>query len=219
VNFCPGPAKGPRGALSLEKHLMARAKRFRPGADAGDVLIVNGRGADETRIKNLLRRRVSGFPAFDAYLAACRVVVLPEERFTPEAAIAALPNTATRGKTLNLFTADPTAILINPHRTHRVLPGAPPGLGRRGADGRGPAGPRPPGAQGRAGRGRQRLTESAIIPSRIAMRLALIDLPTRCVLMSSTSGPGERPAAYIANGWPCASGRGFFKPDGLAALP
>ncbi|MBK7574216.1 MAG: hypothetical protein IPI26_02930 [Elusimicrobia bacterium] len=122
--FLPGAGEGAARRPVLEKHLIERAKRFRPGAHAGDVLIVNGRGADETRIKNLLRRRVSGFPAFDAYLAACRVVVLPEERFTPEAVIAALPNTTTRGKTLNLFTADPTAILINPHRTHlsyRVL--------------------------------------------------------------------------------------------------
>lgn len=122
--FLPGAGEGAARRPVLEKHLIERAKRFRPGADAGDVLIVNGRGADETRIKNLLRRRVSGFPAFDAYLAACRVVVLPEERFTPEAVIAALPNTTTRGKTLNFFTADPTAILIDPHRTHlsyRVL--------------------------------------------------------------------------------------------------
>ncbi len=124
TEFLPGAGEGAARRPLLEKHLMARAKRFHPGSDAGDVLIVNGRGADETRIKNILRRRVGGFPAFDAYLAACRVVVLPEERFTPEAAIAALPNTATRGKTMNFFTADPTAILINPHRTHvsyRVL--------------------------------------------------------------------------------------------------
>lgn len=124
TEFLPGAGDGTAHRPVLEKHLIERAKRFVPGADPGDVLIINGRGADEARLKSILRRRVSGFPAFDAYLAACRVVVLPEERFTPEAVIGALPTTATRGRTMNFFTADPTAILFNPHRSHlsyRVL--------------------------------------------------------------------------------------------------
>lgn len=99
---------------ALLAHIKQRAAQWDP-AQGVDILLVNGDGPmNPDQVRRALRHAVPSSPRTDAYLSACRVIVLEGGSFTPAQVRAALPTRGEGGRDLDIYTADPSVVLVDP---------------------------------------------------------------------------------------------------------
>ncbi|HMX95736.1 MAG TPA: hypothetical protein PKC50_10875, partial [Elusimicrobiota bacterium] len=117
---------GASGTAAQRQALVAGIKRRALSNRADrDVLVVNGRVAQERNaetVRQSLQRKVKD-PALNPYLATVKIVFVPEDRFSPESVLTELTPESSRF-TMDLVTANPAAILVDPLRpnvSYRVL--------------------------------------------------------------------------------------------------
>jgi hypothetical protein len=98
----------------LLAEIKQRADRWTP-AQEPDLLLVNGEGPTEPeRVRHILLRSFSPSPRLDAYLSACRVGRIEGDRFTPDQVRALLSPKKEGGRSLDIYTADPFAVVVDP---------------------------------------------------------------------------------------------------------
>ena len=83
-----------------------------------DLLVINGTAAkdrDENAIRQILLAQLKD-PSLESYVATVPLVILPEDRFSPESVLNQLPSEYTLFS-MDLITVNSAAVLVDPLRT------------------------------------------------------------------------------------------------------
>jgi hypothetical protein len=102
-----------RRAALLAK-LQHRAQQWDASQEPDILLFDVSEGGTSERVRRALRRAIPSSPLMDAYLSACRVMSMEDGPWTPAQVRARLSPADDRGRSLDLYTADASAIVVDP---------------------------------------------------------------------------------------------------------